>query len=112
MISPLLLLLLLLSILSLISLLSFITFSTLIKGNCISIHKSQGSEFPHVLIPISRIYHNMLYNKLIYTGVSRAKRSLILIGEPDSLIMAIHNEYSTNRQTNLKEELINAIGEE
>ena len=79
---------------------------------CISIHKSQGSEFPHVLIPISRIYHNMLYNKLIYTGVSRAKRSLILIGEPDSLIMAIHNEYSTNRQTNLKEELINAIGEE
>ncbi len=79
---------------------------------CISIHKSQGSEFPHVIIPISRIYHNMLYNKLIYTGVSRAKKSLILLGESDSLIMAINNEYSTKRQTNLKEELINAIKEE
>ena len=79
---------------------------------CISIHKSQGSEFSHVIIPISRIYHNMLYNKLIYTGVSRAKKSLILLGESDSLIMAINNEYSTKRQTNLKEELINAIKEE
>ena len=79
---------------------------------CISIHKSQGSEFPHVVIPISKIYHNMLYNKLIYTGVSRAKKSLILIGEPDSLLMAINNDYSNNRQTNLKDELINAIGED
>ena len=54
----------------------------------------------------------MLYNKLIYTGVSRAKKSLILIGEPDSLLMAINNDYSNNRQTNLKDELITAIGED
>ena len=79
---------------------------------CISIHKSQGSEFPHVIIPVSRIYHNMLYNKLIYTGISRAKRSLILIGEPDSLLMAINNDYSTNRQTNLKELLISKLKED
>lgn len=40
----------------------------------ITIHKSQGSEFSHVIIPISKNYNKMLYNKLIYTGVSRAKK--------------------------------------
>ncbi len=72
----------------------------------ISIHKSQGSEFSHVLMPISRSYYKMLYNKLIYTGVSRAKKSLIVIGEEDSFIMGINNDYSTLRKTNLKRLLL------
>ena len=73
----------------------------------ISIHKSQGSEFSHVIMPISKAYYKMLYNKLIYTGVSRAKKSLILIGEEESFMMAINNDYSTNRKTNLKDQLMN-----
>jgi exodeoxyribonuclease V alpha subunit len=78
----------------------------------ISIHKSQGSEFSHVLMPISRSYYKMLYNKLIYTGVSRAKKSLILIGEEESFMMAINNDYSTKRKTNLKNVLISKIIEQ
>ena len=45
----------------------------------ITIHKSQGSEFDHVIMPITYQYRTMLYNKILYTGVSRAKKSLILI---------------------------------
>ena len=67
----------------------------------ITIHKSQGSEFPHVIMPISKNYSKMLYNKLIYTGVSRAKKSLVIIGEETSFNMAVLNDYSTNRKTSL-----------
>ena len=72
----------------------------------ITIHKSQGSEFPHVILPISRSYYKMLYNKLIYTGVSRAKKSLIIIGEANSFMMAVHNDYASTRKTTLKEKLM------
>ena len=72
----------------------------------ITIHKSQGSEFPHVILPISRSYYKMLYNKLIYTGVSRAKKSLVIIGEASSFAMAVNNDYATNRKTMLKEKLV------
>lgn len=75
----------------------------------ISIHKSQGSEFPHVIMPITKSYYKMLYNKLIYTGVSRAKKSLVLIGEPYALVMAVNNDYSNQRKTTLKERLLNNI---
>ena len=77
----------------------------------ISIHKSQGSEFKHVIMPISKSYHNMLYNKLIYTGVSRAKKSLIIIGEEESFINGIYNDYSNNRKTSLKDRLLDAFNE-
>ena len=72
----------------------------------ITIHKSQGSEFPHVILPISHSYYKMLYNKLIYTGVSRAKKRLVIIGEEKSFAMAVNNDYATNRKTMLKEKLV------
>ena len=75
----------------------------------ITIHKSQGSEFAHVIMPISKSYYKMLYNKLIYTGVSRAKKSLVIIGEEQSFVMATNNDYSNNRKTNLKQQLMNNI---
>lgn len=75
----------------------------------ITIHKSQGSEFPHVIIPICHSYNKMLYNKLIYTGVSRAKKSLIILGEKASFIHAIENNYSTNRKTGLKQKIMNNL---
>ena len=73
----------------------------------ITIHKSQGSEFSHVILPITRNYYKMLYNKLIYTGVSRAKKSLVIIGEAQSFIMAVQNDYASTRKTMLKEKLVN-----
>lgn len=73
----------------------------------ITIHKSQGSEFSHVILPISRSYYKMLYNKLIYTGISRAKKSLVIIGEANAFMMAVNNDYASSRKTNLKERLMN-----
>ena len=72
----------------------------------ISIHKAQGSEFVNVIMPIVKNYYKMLYNKLVYTGVSRAKKSLVLIGEIESFLMAVNNDYSMNRKTSLKEQLL------
>ncbi len=72
----------------------------------ITIHKSQGSEFSHVILPVSKSYYKMLYNKLIYTGVSRAKKSLIIIGEANAFMMAINNDYASHRKTSLKEKLL------
>lgn len=78
----------------------------------ITIHKSQGSEFAHVIMPVSKAYYKMLYNKLIYTGVSRAKKSLIIIGEEESFVMAVNNDYSTNRKTNLMSQILNKFTED
>lgn len=72
----------------------------------ITIHKSQGSEFSHVILPISKGYYKMLYNKLIYTAVSRAKKSLVMIGEANSFMMGVHNDYASTRKTILKEKLM------
>lgn len=49
----------------------------------------------------------MLYNKLIYTGVSRAKKSLVIIGEANAFMMAVNNDYASSRKTMLKEKLMN-----
>ena len=72
----------------------------------ITIHKSQGSEFEHVIMPISTSYYKMLYNKLIYTGVSRAKKTLTIVGDPYSFAKAVANNYSANRKTSLKTKII------
>ena len=66
-----------------------------------SIHKSQGSEFDHVIMPISFHYGSMLYNKLLYTGVSRAKKSLILIGDARAFYKGVQNDYGNKRNTTL-----------
>jgi len=71
----------------------------------ISIHKSQGSEFMHVIMPVSKSYYKMLYNKLIYTGVSRAKKSLTLVGDAVAFQRAVANNYSSSRKTSLKEQI-------
>ena len=48
----------------------------------------------------------MLYNKLIYTGVSRAKKTLTIVGDPHSFAKAVANNYSANRKTSLKTKII------
>ena len=77
-------------------------------GYIISIHKSQGSEFDVVVIPISKSYQRMLYRKLIYTGITRAKKKLVLIGEPDAFEYSVHNQYEQKRKTDLLENLQDA----
>ena len=66
----------------------------------ISIHKSQGSEFKNVIMPVLPAYNIMLRKKIIYTGITRAKEKLIILGQQDSLNLALKKgEY--NRQTSL-----------
>lgn len=72
-------------------------------GYAISIHKSQGSEFPVVIMPIVNNFNRMLYNKLIYTGVTRAKKSLMIVGDPTCFINGIRNDFVDYRKTTLKE---------
>ena len=73
----------------------------------ITIHKSQGSEFDVVIIPITTQHFNMLYRNLIYTGLTRAKKLAIFIGTRNALNMAIRNIDNRQRQTMLKEQLSN-----
>lgn len=73
----------------------------------ISIHKSQGSEFDRVIMLSSSNYGSMMYNKLLYTGVSRAKKSLIIIGDAKAFYKGVNNIYGEDRKTNLKEKLFN-----
>lgn len=75
-------------------------------GFVISIHKAQGSEFEMVVIPVCMNYSRMLYRKLIYTAVTRAKRKLIIIGEPNAFVRSIQNNFDQKRRTMLKEKLI------
>ncbi len=70
-----------------------------------SIHKSQGSEFNMVILPLVKQYGRMLQRKLIYTAVTRSKDFLILIGEVEAFKYAIESEMIP-RQTSLKERLI------
>ena len=83
--------------------------SNLKLGYTISIHKAQGSEFDVVIIPLLNSYGNMLYKKLLYTGITRAKKKLILIGEITALEKAIKTKREENRKTSLKEFLISRI---
>lgn len=81
-------------------------FNKFRHGFVISIHKSQGSEFEVVVMPVSYSYHRMLYKKLIYTGITRAKKKLILLGEADVFVTAVSNNQELSRNTSLKEKLM------
>ena len=81
-------------------------FINITHGYAISVHKSQGGEFNMVIIPFVNSFKRMLYNKLIYTAVTRAKSKLILIGSREAFIYGVNNDYVNNRKTTLKEMLI------
>lgn len=70
-----------------------------------SIHKSQGSEYPIVVMPILMNHYVMLQRNLIYTGITRAKKICVLIGSTKALAYAIHNMTVLKRNTKLKERL-------
>jgi len=71
----------------------------------ITIHKSQGSEFPVVVMPVTMKHFVMLQRNLIYTGITRAKKICVLVGTTKALAYAIHNQTVYKRNTKLKERL-------
>jgi exodeoxyribonuclease V alpha subunit len=67
-----------------------------------TIHKSQGSEFPLCIVPLFSAYYAMLYRNLLYTAVTRASQSVIIIGEEWALTRAVRNMDATKRLTALE----------
>jgi exodeoxyribonuclease V alpha subunit len=70
-----------------------------------SIHKSQGSEYPVVVIPLHMSHYMMLHRSILYTAVTRGKRRVVLVGSRRALAMAIQNVRLERRYTGLKEKL-------
>jgi exodeoxyribonuclease V alpha subunit len=71
-----------------------------------TIHKSQGSEYPIVIIPISTQHYMMLKRNLIYTGITRGKDLVVLVGQKKALAMAVKGKQLERRWSKLKERLM------
>lgn len=85
-------------------------FNQLTLAYCCSVHKSQGSEFPIVIVPIVKSYHRMLRRNLIYTAITRGKNVLILCGEEAAFRSAIERNDVAVRYTTLQETLVEWLG--
>ena len=68
-----------------------------------TIHKSQGSEYPAVIIPVLTQHYPMLQRNLLYTGVTRGKRLVVLVGQQKAVTIAIRNASSRRRWSKLGE---------
>lgn len=75
-------------------------------ANAITIHKSQGSECPVVIIPWVKAFYMMLRRNILYTGITRAKSKVYLVGEWNAVCQAIHADYSGKRKTALAERIL------
>lgn len=71
----------------------------------ISIHKSQGSQYPAVIIPLHQSHHMMLRRNLIYTAVTRAERVCVIVGSRNALLQAVRNQDERRRFTRLAQRL-------
>ncbi len=71
----------------------------------VSVHKSQGSEYPVVILPVVTQHYLLLQRNLIYTGITRAKKRMVLIGTKKAVAMAIRNDKPQRRYTLLSERL-------
>lgn len=76
-------------------------YINLMHAYCISIHKSQGSEFPIVMLPIVSGYNRMLRKNLLYTAITRSKRSLIICGEQHAFLKGVRTKDTNKRYTSL-----------
>lgn len=75
--------------------------NTLTLAYGVSIHKSQGQEYPVVIIPLMKSYYRMLTRRLLYTAVTRAKEKVIFVGSLSAFYMAVNDDFSETRNTNL-----------
>jgi exodeoxyribonuclease V alpha subunit len=78
---------------------------TLVPAYAATIHKSQGSEYPAIVIPVLTQHYVMLQRNLLYTGVTRGKRLVVLVGQPRAMAIAVKNESGRRRWSKLAERL-------
>jgi exodeoxyribonuclease V alpha subunit len=80
-------------------------FGDLALAYAISIHKSQGSEYPVVIVPLLKAHFMMLQRNLLYTAITRGKKKVFLVGDPAAYAMAVRNAESKTRCTHLREKI-------
>ena len=78
----------------------------LVPAYAATIHKSQGSEYPAVVIPVMTQHYTMLQRNLLYTGVTRGKRLVVLVGQKKAVAIAVKNISGRRRWSKLKERLV------
>ena len=83
-------------------------FGDLALAYAISIHKSQGSEYPVVIVPLLKAHFVMLQRNLIYTAITRGRKKVFIVGEPAAYGMAVRNAESKLRCTHLREKILGA----
>ena len=76
-----------------------------------SVHKSQGSEYPVIILPLTPGHYIMLQRNLLYTAVTRASKQVILLGTKAALNTAVENDRTRKRYTLLAERLAGALNE-
>jgi exodeoxyribonuclease V alpha subunit len=81
----------------------FSELDTLVPAYAATIHKSQGSEYPAVVIPILTQHYTMLQRNLLYTGVTRGRRLVVLVGQKKAVAIAVRNVSGRRRWSKLKE---------
>jgi exodeoxyribonuclease V alpha subunit len=82
---------------------------TLVPAYAATIHKSQGSEYPAVVIPMLTQHYAMLQRNLLYTGVTRGKRLIVLVGQKKAVAIAVRNVSGRRRWSKLNEWLATAV---
>ncbi len=83
----------------------FTELDEIVLAYAISVHKSQGSEYPVVVIPIVTQHYILLQRNLIYTAVTRAKKLVVMVGTWKALAIGIKNDKTRKRYTLLEERL-------
>jgi exodeoxyribonuclease V alpha subunit len=84
----------------------FSDLDELVLSYAVSIHKYQGSECPCIVMPIHTSHFKLLTRNLLYTGVTRGKRLVVLVGTAKALAIAVHNDEVRNRYTGLQQAII------
>ena len=74
-----------------------------------TVHKSQGSEYPAVILPLHTTHYLMLQRNLLYTAITRAKRLLVLVGTKKALAIAVKNDRTLRRRTRLADRLVSFV---
>jgi exodeoxyribonuclease V alpha subunit len=76
---------------------------TLVPAYAVTIHKSEGSEYPAVVIPVMTQHYAMLQRNLLYTGITRGKKLVVLVGQRKAVAIAIRNVSGRGRWSKLSE---------
>jgi exodeoxyribonuclease V alpha subunit len=80
-------------------------FDEIVLAYAISVHKAQGSEYPAVILPVLPQHYMLLQRNLLYTGITRGRRLVVLVGTKRALSICVHNNRPDKRYTHLRQRI-------